>query len=63
MICFLGYDPYENPPNYGSAEEAVKENTNKLKNNQKLWDNKVKQLLKREEESEDNQEDNDSEKT
>jgi hypothetical protein len=89
-----GYDPYANPPNYGNADEVVKENTNKVrkkgwitqidlltlpipfssasslqvKNNQKLWDHKVKQLLKRDEENEendDNQDDNpnDNERT
>jgi protein-tyrosine sulfotransferase len=27
----LGYDPYSNPPNYGNADEVVKENTNKVR--------------------------------
>ena len=105
LSCLLiGYDPYANPPNYGSADEVVKENTNKVrdekgslfsvdsfklicwlgclsilslngslssqvKKNQKLWDTKVKQLLKREEENneenDDNQDDNpnDAERT
>lgn len=26
-----GYDPYANPPNYGNADEVVKENTNKVR--------------------------------
>ena len=30
MLSTLGYDPYANPPNYGSADEIVKENTNKV---------------------------------
>lgn len=106
VFSLAGYDPYSNPPNYGNADDVVKENTNKVrrekgftehilplllicwldwslmrivdliwqnifllsflvalqvKNNQKLWDHKVKQLLKRDEENEendDNQDDN-----
>jgi protein-tyrosine sulfotransferase len=58
MLSTLGYDPYANPPNYGSADEIVKENTNKVKNNQKLWDHKVQQLLKRDEENADENDDN-----
>ncbi|XP_070500333.1 protein-tyrosine sulfotransferase [Chironomus tepperi] len=58
MLSTLGYDPYANPPNYGSADEVVKENTNKVKNNQKLWDHKVQQLLKRDEENVEENDDN-----
>ncbi|CRL02267.1 CLUMA_CG015339, isoform A [Clunio marinus] len=61
LFSVTGYDPYANPPNYGKADEVVKENTNKVKKNQELWDHKVKQLLKRNEEgdeNDDNQDDN-----
>ncbi|CAO1409341.1 unnamed protein product [Diamesa serratosioi] len=50
MLSVLGYDPYANPPQYGNPDSFVKDNTNKLKSNSKLWDHKVKQLLKREDE-------------
>lgn len=29
-VYFTGYDPYSNPPNYGNADDVVKENTNKV---------------------------------
>jgi protein-tyrosine sulfotransferase len=32
MLSVLGYDPYANPPNYGSPENIVKENTWKVRN-------------------------------
>lgn len=30
MLSVLGYNPYENPPNYGSPDAFVKENTLKV---------------------------------
>lgn len=32
MLSTLGYDPYANPPNYGSADALVKENSQKVLN-------------------------------
>lgn len=31
MLSTLGYDPYANPPNYGSADNIVRENTDKVR--------------------------------
>jgi len=62
MLSILGYDPYANPPNYGNADAVVKENTFKVKNNAQLWDSKVKQLLRRDDENleENNDDDQDN---
>ena len=30
IFALSGYDPYSNPPNYGNADDVVKENTNKV---------------------------------
>jgi protein-tyrosine sulfotransferase len=37
VIFYSGYDPYANPPNYGSAADVVKENTNQVKNDDKSF--------------------------
>lgn len=34
--CLTGYDPYANPPNYGNADDVVKENTNKVSSVKKV---------------------------
>jgi protein-tyrosine sulfotransferase len=39
MLKRLGYDPYANPPNYGDADEKIKENTFHIKNNREYWKN------------------------
>lgn len=31
MLSVLGYDPYDNPPNYGKADSFVQDNTNKVR--------------------------------
>lgn len=49
MLSILGYDPYSNPPDYGKPDSWVQDNTFKVKANKKLWENKAKQLLKRNE--------------
>jgi protein-tyrosine sulfotransferase len=33
LFTLTGYDPYANPPNYGNADDVVKENTNKVRRN------------------------------
>lgn len=47
MLSVLGYDAYANPPEYGKADSWVLDNTNRLKAEQKLWETKAKELLKR----------------
>lgn len=47
MLRVLGYNPYVNKGNYGDPEAWVKDNTYKIQQNAKLWENKAKQLLKR----------------
>ncbi|XP_037028032.1 protein-tyrosine sulfotransferase [Bradysia coprophila] len=49
MLSILGYSPYANPPDYGSPDSWVQDNTFKVKANQKLWEHKAKQILKRDE--------------
>ena len=34
-LLLVGYDPYANPPNYGNADDIVKENTNKVRRREK----------------------------
>lgn len=47
MLSVLGYDPYANPPDYGKADSWVKDNTLKVKAEEKLWQNRANQLLQR----------------
>lgn len=49
MLAVLGYDPTANPPNYGSPDSFVADNTRRIKANARLWEHKAKTLLKREE--------------
>lgn len=49
MLAVLGYDPLANPPNYGSPDSFVADNTRKIKANARLWERKAKTLLKKEE--------------
>lgn len=48
MLAVLGYDPLANPPNYGSPDSFVQDNTRRIKANPRLWEHKAKTLLKRE---------------
>ncbi|KAJ8872689.1 hypothetical protein PR048_026302 [Dryococelus australis] len=45
MLSVLGYDPYANPPKYGSPDSAVADNTKHIRSHEKLWENKAKDLL------------------
>lgn len=51
MLAVLGYDPLANPPNYGSPDAFVAENTKKIQKNVFFWEQKAKNLLIRENES------------
>lgn len=53
MLAVLGYDPMANPPNYGSPDSFVADNTRRIKANARLWEHKAKTLLKREETNQD----------
>lgn len=48
MLSVLNYDPYSNPPEYGQPDAWVKSNTNKVKANEALYEDKAKMWLKRE---------------
>uniref|UniRef100_A0A0K8TT10 Protein-tyrosine sulfotransferase n=1 Tax=Tabanus bromius TaxID=304241 RepID=A0A0K8TT10_TABBR len=50
MLSILGYDPYANPPDYGKPDSWVQDNTSKVRANQKLWENRAKEILERQEE-------------
>ncbi|XP_066901759.1 protein-tyrosine sulfotransferase 2 isoform X3 [Halyomorpha halys] len=45
MLSKLGYDPTANPPNYGSPDSVVADNTRKVQENSILWAEKAQQLL------------------
>lgn len=45
MLLKLGYDPTANPPNYGSPDSVVVDNTRKVQENSILWAEKAQQLL------------------
>ena len=42
MLRHLGYDPNGNPPNYGDADQKIKENTLKVQANIEYWKNLAK---------------------
>lgn len=44
MLSKLGYDPRANPPNYGSPDEFVADNTRKIKDQVLFWEVKVSNL-------------------
>jgi len=44
MLRKLGYDPFGNPPNYGTPEKVVEKNTNEIKKNQDYWEDKAQQV-------------------
>ena len=43
MLRKLGYDPNANPPNYGSPDEKIKENTFNVDKNHEYWNKLAKQ--------------------
>lgn len=45
MLSVLGYDPYANPPAYGSPDAFVADNTKQIRANVQLWENRAKDLL------------------
>lgn len=47
MLSVLGYDPYANPPTYGNPDAQVKDNTIKVKKEEKLWAEKAHDLFQR----------------
>ncbi|XP_067008739.1 protein-tyrosine sulfotransferase [Anabrus simplex] len=49
MLSVLGYDPYANPPAYGSPDSAVADNTNRILANGQLWESKAKAFLEQRE--------------
>lgn len=54
MLAKLGYDPRANPPNYGSPDNVVADNTRKVQENSAVWEEKAQQLLSQGEELEKN---------
>ncbi|XP_035205445.1 protein-tyrosine sulfotransferase-like, partial [Stegodyphus dumicola] len=49
MLATLGYDPNANPPDYGKPDAFVLQNTNFIKQNEKLWAAKEQELQKQRE--------------
>ncbi|XP_049776260.1 protein-tyrosine sulfotransferase-like [Schistocerca cancellata] len=45
MLSVLGYDPYANPPAYGSPDAAVADNTNRIRADGRLWEDRARSLL------------------
>lgn len=45
MLSRLGYDPHANPPKYGSPDAFVADNTQRIKMQSKLWEEKAMELL------------------
>jgi len=45
MLSVLGYDPYANPPAYGSPDAFVADNTKRIRANVQLWEDRAKDLL------------------
>lgn len=37
MLRKLGYDPFANPPNYGDADQKIKDNTFHIQTNRDYW--------------------------
>lgn len=44
MLAKLGYDPAANPPNYGSPDAFVADNTRRIRDQPSLWDTKAHDL-------------------
>lgn len=49
MLANLGYDPHANPPDYGKPDTFVLQNTNFIKQNQKLYAEKEQELQRQRE--------------
>lgn len=47
MLRTLGYDPEENPPNYGKPDPKVADNTLLIKQNVDFWKKREEEILKR----------------
>ncbi|XP_075220194.1 protein-tyrosine sulfotransferase-like [Lycorma delicatula] len=45
MLSLLGYDPHANPPNYGSPDAFVADNTRRIKAESKIWEEKAQELF------------------
>jgi len=45
MLKVLGYDPLENPPNYGTPDQEVLEKTRILKEEKDIWEEKSAKLI------------------
>ncbi|XP_039293013.1 protein-tyrosine sulfotransferase 1 [Nilaparvata lugens] len=45
MLSRLGYDPHANPPKYGSPDAFVADNTQRIRLQSKLWEEKALELL------------------
>lgn len=46
MLSVLGYDPYANPPNYGTPDSNVADNTRDIQRNSKRWEEKAREMFK-----------------
>lgn len=44
MLAKLGYDPSANPPNYGSPDAFVADNTRRIRDQLSLWERKASNL-------------------
>lgn len=47
MLQTLGYDPNENPPNYGKPDPKVADNTLHIQQNVEFWKKREAEILKR----------------
>jgi len=47
MLRTLGYDPDENPPNYGKPDPKVADNTLHIQQNVDFWKRREEEILKR----------------
>lgn len=45
MLSVLGYDPYANPPIYGSPDAEVAHKTKEIQENKNIWEKKAKEML------------------
>lgn len=44
MLAKLGYDPQANPPNYGSPDAFVADNTRRIRDQNTLWEQRANNL-------------------
>nr|XP_027227381.1 protein-tyrosine sulfotransferase-like [Penaeus vannamei] len=45
MLAVLGYDPNGNPPNYGSADPIVANNTKRIQRESNVWQDRAQEVL------------------